>query len=306
MLDTFNWWENSFFEPFHQRRRLLKTLRAMRLLPFYTRLYQKDTSYTLRDEVNIYTYRTPDYMLSSAQNYRQGYCGTHQHIWQATLGPNAVCFTTHPARQRGAPPNYWTGSGTLPRVAQIKNVAIIIYRIAKTSGKFVHNELHYTHAWLPRDHFEEIIEQEGWIFARLGDGYLALLSEHPYEWRTMPGEDQRREVIVPGNKNIWLCELGRRAVDGDFLEFVQRIIQAEVRYSGSSVSYHSPSQGHLQFGWKGSLLQDGRAISLKDYPRYASPYIQADFPPEQIDIHLGAHTLLINWIDGMREASSPV
>ncbi len=35
-------------------------------------------------EVHIQTYRTPDYLLSCAQDYRAGKPG-YQHIWQATL-----------------------------------------------------------------------------------------------------------------------------------------------------------------------------------------------------------------------------
>ena len=47
-------------------------------------------------EVNTYTYRTPDYMLSTAQDYRKSFGGDQHHIWQATLDDEAVCFTTHP------------------------------------------------------------------------------------------------------------------------------------------------------------------------------------------------------------------
>ena len=43
-----------------------------------------------REQVNITTYRTPDYMLSCAQDYRPGYGGDQQHIWQATLA-RRVC-----------------------------------------------------------------------------------------------------------------------------------------------------------------------------------------------------------------------
>jgi hypothetical protein len=78
------------------------------------------------------TYRTPEAMLPSAQDYRKGYGGDQQHIWQATLGPEAVVFTTHPASRESdeggsspnSSPNYWTGSGTLPRVGQYRNVAL--------------------------------------------------------------------------------------------------------------------------------------------------------------------------------------
>jgi hypothetical protein len=71
-------------------------------------------------------------MLSTAQDYRPGYGGNQHHIWQATLGPNAVCFTTYPAnsRRNGSSPNYWTGSGTLPRVAQVEDVVIAVYKVS--------------------------------------------------------------------------------------------------------------------------------------------------------------------------------
>jgi len=80
-----------------------------------------------------------------------------------------------------------------------------------------------------------------------GDGYLALLSEHPYSWHDLPGEDQGREILVESKHNIWICEMGRRETDGEFAEFIDRILHAEVLFSGLSVSYNSPSQGLLKF-----------------------------------------------------------
>jgi hypothetical protein len=296
MLDRYRWWNHPQFKLFHDKRSLLKTLRLLGLLPFFAGRYRRDVGRTTREEVNIYTYRTPDYMLSSAVDYRKGYGGDQQHIWQATLGPDAVCFTTHPARLQGPPPNYWIGSGCLPRVAQIKNVLFAIYRIESFPSLSLHERLPLTHAWLPRDRFEEIIEQDGWIFARSGDGYLALLSEHPYEWRELPGEDSRREVLVHSKRNIWICELGRRSVDGSFEAFIQHILDAEVQFSGSHVTYHSPSEGRLEFSWEGPLLREGREVPLEDFPRYASPYAYAEFPPEKIHIELGNHSLDLDWL----------
>ena len=46
--------------------------------------------------MNKVTYRTPDYMLCSAQDYRAGEAGLNEHIWQATLSPSAVVFVNHP------------------------------------------------------------------------------------------------------------------------------------------------------------------------------------------------------------------
>jgi hypothetical protein len=197
---------------------------------------------------------------------------------------------------QGPPPNYWTGSGCLPRVAQVKNVLFAIYRIEKFPALYLNERLPFTHAWLPRDQFEEVVEQDGWIFARYGDGYLALLSEHPYEWRELPGEDNHREIIVHSKRNIWICEMGRMAVDGSFERFIQRILEAEVLFSGSHVSYNSPSEGRLEFSWEGPLSHEGREIPLGDYPRYASPYTQTEFPPEKIHIELGSESLDLNWL----------
>ncbi|HSJ58881.1 MAG TPA: hypothetical protein VLC95_16970, partial [Anaerolineae bacterium] len=278
MLDAYGWWDNPFFEPFAARRGRLQTLRRFHLLPLVARIFERDVTRNTREQVDVYTYRTPDYLLSSAQDYRPGYGGDQQHAWQATLGPDAVCFTTHPARRDGPSPNYWTGSGSLPRVAQVENVTVVVYNVSTRPGLYLTNRLLFTHAWLPRDRFHEVVERDGWIFARYADAYLALRSQHSYHWQDEPGEDHDREVIVPGKQNLWICELGRLADDGPFDSFVARICAAPLTFHRLSVDYHSPTQGHLHFGWRGPLLQDGTPVPLGPYPRYHNPYTHAPFP----------------------------
>jgi hypothetical protein len=306
MFDAFNWWENSFFQPFNPYRKLMGFLRKFRLLPLLAKTFEKDLTRNTREEVNITTYRTPDYMLSSAQDYRPGYGGDQQHIWQATLGPDAVCFTTHPAKREGSSPNYWTGSGNLPRVAQIQNVLIAIYRISTRPGLYVTHRLQFTHAWLPRDPFDEVLEQDGWIFARRAEGYLALRSQQPCHWQTKPGENYLRELIAPGKENIWICELGSREEDGEFEDFIARICSAPLHFHGSRVTYHSPSQGVLEFGWHRDFTQNGKDLPLKDFPRYDNPYCQAGFSSDKIRIQHGDQWLELDWRSEKREASSYV
>lgn len=295
MFDTFNWWENAFLAPFRPYRKLLGFLQRVKLLGAVTRLFEWDVCRNTREEVNITSYRTPDYLLSTAQDYRPGYGGDQQHIWQATLGPDAVCFTTHPAKLDGASPNYWTGSGTLPRAAQVKNVVIAIYKITQRPALYEPTRLLFTHAWLPRDQFDELIETDGWLFARLGEGYLALRSQQPYRWQNAPGEDCDREIITDGTQNIWICELGRRATNGDFGNFVEQIRTADLHFDRLRVQYHSPSQGQLEFSWGGPLLQDGQPVPLGNYPRYDNPYVRADFPAEQMTVRCGDLSLELNW-----------
>jgi len=311
MFDAFNWWDNAFFAPFKPYRRLIGVLRRTRTLPLLSRLLEWDLCRNTREEVNVLTCRTPDYMLSCAQDYRPGYGGDQQHIWQATLGPDAVCFTTHPARRTGPSPNYWAGSGVLPRAAQVGNVAIVIYRIHRKPALYVRGMLPFTHAWLPRDRFDEVVEREGWIFARKGDGYLALRSQQPAGWQEAPGEDDRsangaeggRELIAAGRSNIWICEVGRRADAGSFTAFMDRICAAPVRYRASGVVYDSPSQGRLEFGWRGPLRRNGAVVPLHDYPRYDNPYIHAEFPAARIAVSAGGCELVLDW-EGMRRVES--
>jgi len=312
MFDICNWWENSFLNDFKPYRGLLKTLNAVGGLPLLARFLERDICRNTREEVNIYTYRTSDYMLSTAQDYRKGYGGDQQHIWQATLGQDAVCFTTHPAKVEGVTPNYWAGSGLLPRAAQYKNLIIAIYNIEKIPALYVPIKHFYTHAWLPKDKFNEVIEKNGWIFACKGDGYLALHSQNQYFWNKdktksdeivfrKNKEDLEREVIAIGNQNIWLCQLGRKADDGMFEQFIESISSARLSFSGMNVEFESPGNGVVRFGWEGGFTVNGTEIQLHDYPRYGNPYVNAEFDPHEIHVAAEDHELHLNWKTGERQ-----
>ncbi len=303
MMDAFNWWQNSFLKDFGENQRLLLTLRRLGLLRAGMRLVEKDVCRNMRGAPNIITYRTPAYMLSSAVDHRAGFGGDQHHIWQATLGPDAVCFTGHPAKREGPTPDYWTGEGTLPRVAQVKNVLIAVYKINTLPGPYVTHRLLFTHAWLPQDRFDEVIECDGWIFARKGEGYLALHSRNPYHWQTEAGPDRDREMLAPGRTNVWICELGSREENGGFTDFVAAIRTAPLRFRGLRVDYTSPSQGRLQFGWRGPFRQHGRVVSLRDFPRYDTVATQAPYPAKRVEVRHAEDWLTLDWQTGGRRAS---
>jgi hypothetical protein len=313
MFDTCNWWENSFLNDFKPYRGLLKVLGALGGLPHLARFFERDVCRNTREEVNIYTYKTPDYMLSTAQGYRKGYGGDQQHIWQATLGADAVCFTTHPAKIGGVTPNYWAGNGMLPRAAQYKNVAIIVYNIEKIPALYVPIKHFFTHAWLPKDKFDEVMEKNGWIFARKRNGYLALRSQNPFVWgtyRTETGDskgfqkpsESDTEIIARGAQNIWICQMGRKAEDGAFADFVEKVSASEAAFSGMNVRYQLPAVGEIRFGWDQALSVDNVEVPLNAYRRYDNPYSQTDFNADEIKVTAGEHALSLNWINGERES----
>lgn len=311
MFDAFNWWQNSFLNNFSSFRGLLHTLKALKLLPLLVTILERDVCRNMRQEVNIYTYKTPDYMLSTAQDYRKGFGGDQQHIWQATLGHDAVCFTTHPAKIEGVTPNYWAGNGLLPRAAQYKNVSIIVYNIKKIPALYVPIKHFFTHAWLPKDKFDEVTEQNGWIFTRKGDGYLALYSQNPYFWNDEDAksdefkirkykEDFRREVIVKSSQNIWICQMGRKSEDGAFTEFVEKFSTANVVCKGLSANFQSPGIGEIKFGWNDALQVNGIEIALDNYPRYDNPFVRAEYDPNEINVTGYGQQLQLNWRTGER------
>ncbi len=307
MFDAFRWWENQFFKPFKDFESLIKLTRLTRILPLLAYLTKKDLSRNTREEVNLYTYRTPDYMLSAAQDYRKGYGGDQQHIWQATFSPRAVCFTTHPGHEENSSGGYWVGSGTLPRVAQIKNVLVASYNASRMPGLYMTNKLFFSHAWFPKDEFDEVVERGGWIFGRYGDGYIALYSQNGYRWQDV-GDDAGSEVICDGEngdsrKNIWVVEMGRRVIDGNFTEFIEKIVGAEIDFKGTSVRYKSPSIGVIDFGWRGNFMVDGKSVDLEDYPRYDNQYVEAEFGPDKIEIKCGGHKVALDLKRGMREST---
>lgn len=240
--------------------------------------------------VNIQTYRTFHYMLSCAQSYRPGKPGYQQHPWQATFGPDAVVFTNHPgSNDETARPNFWSGNGILPRVAQHENVLICIHHLPAT------DPFPFSHAYFPRAAFDEVIERSHWVFGRKGEGYVGLYSQHPLCWLTDQHDAAHPtiELRAEAPTNSWIVELGDESQWGGFAHFVEAVSAAPVTVAGLEATYDSPSIGRVQFGWHGPLRVGGAEVELRGYPRFQNPYCQADFLSRQYTIRYGdqSHSL---------------
>src|SRR5690606_5085719 len=128
-----------------------------------------------------YTWRSPAVMLSSVQCWRPGQRSEQNHVWQATIDANAQVFTTHPAAPVPDDPDwftnsaYWTGNAATPCTVQHENVGISIYAPQYESDPDGFADLRYepyTHAYFPTEHFDEVVERDGWVIGRRGDGYV--------------------------------------------------------------------------------------------------------------------------------------
>lgn len=231
-------------------------------------------------EVNKVTFKTPDYMLCSAQDYHPGEEGLQQHIWQATLGPDAVVFVTHPScvsEQSSHRPSFWHGNSSLPRVAQWKDVLVAIHRPLEDDW------LGFTHAYFPVYAFDEHSLQDGWAFARKGGGYLALTAARGLELITR-GDNAYRELRSYGQHNVWLCHMGRAADNGGFGAFQEKVLALKLGFEGLSVRWATLRGQHLAFSWEGPLLVDGEEQPITGFKHYDNPYCETDWPVLQMDI----------------------
>ncbi|MEO8602992.1 MAG: hypothetical protein ABI629_10475 [bacterium] len=290
-------------------------------------------SFGLLKEVNTYHHRTADYLLSTAQDYRKGTLNGQVHAWQATFGADALVFTQHPAvplvqstTWRDDPdPGYWTGEASMPRSAQHENVAVHLYapQYAGTNPPPLDGFKYepYTHAYLPQDHFDEVVQDGAWTLARRGDGYLALYSWRPTQWIAYDpaviatnGMSKPFDLrAVGGADNAWIVECGRAADWQSFAAFRAAIVAAAVTVTprpplgtnsgGFDVVYDSPSRGRISFGWDAPLTVDGVAIPIADYPRRDNPYSHTAYGDPHTVIAVDGYRVDVDFDAGTRTVS---
>ena len=296
----------------------------------------------LLSQVDTYTWRSPNVMLSTAQDWRPGQRGEQDHIWQATFDPDTLVFTQHPrvpvssAEDASDNTSHWTGDGGIPRSAQVENVNISLYDPAYEgdggvgSGAYSFTYEDYTHAWFPTEHFDEVIQRDGWTIGRKGDGYLALWSARPTEWRQYSeGEFTRGltedfDLVAPGGPgNAWITEVADASDYDSFDDFVSTITATKPVAEGSplcgpadkcpfspiTVTYESPSQGTLTYGWDSSkpvadqvpFTQDGKDVDLHpEGLRWDAPYATATFDDGVYSAELDGATLDLDFTKATR------
>ncbi len=320
--DRWKLWETDLFKEYGPIRSLAAAgpaaaqLAAHELAPM--------AAFGVLAEANTYTWRSPEVMLSSVVDHRFGDKRDQAHSWQATIDPDALVFTTHPSAptpqslEWREDDGYWTGSASMPRTAQHHNVAIHVYSPDYEGATDpllgpIFGYLRETHAYFPQDHFDQVVQRNGWTIGRRGDGYIALWSMRPTTWRTYDpaivatrGLQQPFDLVAEGSaRNVWIVECARRDDAGDFDGFVDQVTAADVRADVAGrqhlVRYVSPSQGEMVLSHGGGFSVEGTAQQLGDHPRLDSPWGQVCHLGKFLSLEHGDRSLVVDFETGARE-----
>lgn len=296
-----NMFSNEFLHDFTHFN--LSILRHSGALPALSRYLNPVYNGVAIQRANTYTYKTPQYMVATAQAYHPGTYGDQQHVWNAVLSADISVFTTHPAKSlsdKGAlsgSPGYWVGNGRIPHVAQDRSVVLNIFQIPEEKGFMEKSIQDFTHAHFPSERFHEVMVDGRYAFGRIGDTYAAFIGRNPLAFAGGSTDD----LVQPGRDTFWVFEAGSEWDDGSFPAFIERIRANPVSYDGSRLTYTSRGR-ELALDYQGDFGIDGTAQDLQ-YQRFDSPYVRAPRKPETITIEHEGHALHLDFYGLRREVS---
>ncbi|MFA9390958.1 MAG: hypothetical protein ACERKD_14210 [Prolixibacteraceae bacterium] len=278
-------------------------LRELGLLPMVSRILNPVSNGTAIERANVYNYKTPDYMLATAQNYHPGDYGDQHHIWNATLSDELSIFTTHPAKalsDKGAlsgSPAYWVGNGRNPHSVQSKNVVMSMYKIPKKKGFLEKGLVKGTHAHFPKEIFDKVMVDRNYAFGQYGDVYVAFIGKNPLYY---VGESTY-DLFQDGRKTFWIFEISTKTLDGSFETFIERIKSNEVAFTGNKLSYHTEKQ-NMEMKYDHYFKVNNENIDT-EYQRFESKYATVNRKAQTIKIGKGDHSLFLDFYKGLREVN---
>jgi hypothetical protein len=278
-------------------------------------------------EANTYAYRDAKVSLATVVDHRAGDMRDQAHAWQAAIDHDALVFTNHPVtppdestewRDDGRP-GYWTGEASMPRSAQFERTAVHLYlpNWDESLDPLVWAVFGYqpfTHAYVPQDHFDGVVQDGHWTVATKGGAHIGLWSWRAPAFRTYdPAVHATRDMVLPfdlvaegGPDNVWIVEVGTDD-DGDLDAFVASLTANEPEVvrddAGFAVSWTSPSAGTVAFSSTGPFVVDGDEQPLGDFARHDGPWGTVEHLATRYSLDSGSSTWTVDADGWVREVS---
>lgn len=200
---------------------------------------------TLHDDVSKYE-NTHIYTKSFNERFhgttffQPGVYGYQQHMWMTALDKDAVLFINHPGSScddSSMRPGYWYGNGVMPAIKQEENRLALIYDIGND------HPIRFVHAYIPACKFDEIVIEDGYCFARKGDGCLALWSST----NAVAYDDvvANAELRFYGVLNAFFLEVGRISDHGSFDAFMDAFKRKEISFDPDSLTVYADKKAFM-------------------------------------------------------------
>ena len=210
----------------------------------------------------LYHYKTRDFAVGSIAGYRWGNWGYQETIVHARLGkrPEAQIWINHPGEtilSGYGRPSFWGGCGTLPRVHQYKSLVLVDFTAHEGQPDF-------THAWFPRDEFDEVLVDGNFALARSGEGVAILIGERDFSL-VADGPTRGVELRMAGRRARWLLRLASVA-DGTSLHTAGgRFPTLRIEEAGKDFIVRDPEYGTVVFRESGAVEAEGRTLDPKSW-----------------------------------------
>ena len=197
---------------------------------------------------NIVAWKQPAVSLSSCVDHHTGERGHQQHLVdvQFATRPNARLWVNHPGDvQPGseARPSFWAGNGVLPRVMQVNNRALMLWRLDEQQP------LNWTHLHLAAEAFDEVRPLAQGYAVRAGNAFAAILCSQPL---IVIGDEVRAE----GRDVAWWLEVGEGG-GGAFIAFYQRCDALRIEMRGETAQVIDARRTLMRLSWQGECQYDG-------------------------------------------------
>lgn len=205
--------------------------------------------------VTLYSYKTADWLLSSAADFRPGKPGYQEHVLHCAFDPECQLWVNHPgelAVYGCSRPSYWAGNGTLPRVNQHRGYASAFYRIHPD------HLVDFTHLYLPENCFDAVRQEGEWLFLQKGGAFGAVYAANGLTPQT-EGPFAGREWRSPGRTNHWLLRFaasGEYSCLSDFVGAIRDSLCLSDVEKGE-IHFADPRYGRLESGWDKLLTING-------------------------------------------------
>ncbi len=254
----------------------------------------------VQGSIRKYTYYTPRYILGCVQKQdpypsscRGGWYARHeQHEWDFTAagGTRARVFTHHPGK-RGNEHGYWTGDihCCCGSFLQNRSALVALYDIPESEP------YGFIHAHVRKAVFDQVIEENGFIFLRKGEVFAALKMLNGHQWAA-EGEWKDIEVQSPGRRNGVVFEAGLRRDFGDFASFRKEVAANRIDFDREKpdLTYSSGRAGTLRLTADGTRELDGAPADL-DYDTYDCPYLRSAWKSGLIEVQKGDEKLTLDF-----------